>query len=69
MLFLGSKKYPKENEYMKYISLHGGTYNAYTSLDVTSFYFEVPQTAFRTALDMFANFFVSPLLRESSLDK
>ncbi|OQR74442.1 nardilysin-like [Tropilaelaps mercedesae] len=69
MLFLGSEKYPKENEYMKFISQQGGTCNAFTGLDATSYYFKVPQVAFQTALDMFANFFVQPLLREDALDR
>jgi insulysin len=30
MLFLGSKKYPSENEYERYLSEHGGGSNAYT---------------------------------------
>src|SRR3990167_1818688 len=29
MLFMGTKAYPIEDEYMKYISDHGGTVNAY----------------------------------------
>jgi secreted Zn-dependent insulinase-like peptidase len=31
MLFMGSKKYPKEDEYHKYIENLGGKCNAYTS--------------------------------------
>lgn len=69
MLFLGSEKYPVENEYTKFIAQQGGTSNAYTNFDSTTFYFEVPPTAFEHALDMFANFFVSPLIREDALDR
>lgn len=32
MLFMGSKKYPDENEYDAYISNNGGMANAYTEL-------------------------------------
>lgn len=32
MLFMGSKKYPSENEYDDFISKHGGFSNAYTEL-------------------------------------
>jgi hypothetical protein len=32
MLFMGSDKYPKENEYDTYLNNHGGSSNAYTEL-------------------------------------
>lgn len=32
MLFMGSKKYPNENEYDQYLQQHGGSSNAYTDL-------------------------------------
>lgn len=32
MLFQGTKKYPKENEYAQFIANNGGTNNAYTTL-------------------------------------
>ncbi|CAJ0832866.1 6120_t:CDS:10 [Entrophospora sp. SA101] len=41
LLFMGTKKYPKENEYSEYLSNHGGYSNAYTSEDHTNYYFEV----------------------------
>jgi len=31
MLFMGSKKYPKQDEYRKYIEGHSGKCNAWTS--------------------------------------
>ena len=31
MLFLGTEKYQDENEYSKYLSQHGGSFNAFTS--------------------------------------
>lgn len=36
MLFLGTKKYPVEGEYKRFIRQHGGSSNAYTSPDTTS---------------------------------
>ena len=33
MLFLGTEKYPKENEYHEFLSNHGGGANAYTSCE------------------------------------
>lgn len=32
MLFMGSTKYPNENDYDDYITKHGGSNNAYTEL-------------------------------------
>lgn len=32
MLFMGSGKYPDENEYDAYLSKHGGSSNAFTEL-------------------------------------
>ena len=31
LLFMGSEKYPKQNEYSSYIISSGGTYNAFTA--------------------------------------
>ena len=39
LLFMGTKKYPSENEYQSYLSKNGGNSNAYTSVDKTFFYF------------------------------
>ena len=41
MLFLGTEKFPDENEYSKYLSQHGGSFNAFTSSDHTNYYFDV----------------------------
>lgn len=51
MLFLGTEKYPSENEYTKYISEFGGSYNATTGLDNTVFYFDVVPEHLPGALD------------------
>lgn len=69
MLFMGSRKYPQENEYMKFVNEQGGFCNACTQMDNTIYYFSVPQDALRQTLDMFANFFVDPLLQEDALDR
>jgi insulysin len=41
MLFLGTDKYPSENEYSKFISAHGGMSNAFTSTDHTNYHFDI----------------------------
>lgn len=67
MLFMGSEKYPAENEWSEFVSKHGGSENACTDAEITCYYFDVSQPAFPKALDIFANFFVKPLLREDAL--
>ena len=41
MLFLGTEKYPKENEYEDFLGRHGGMSNAYTDMEDTNYYFNV----------------------------
>ncbi|CAB3224482.1 unnamed protein product [Arctia plantaginis] len=66
MLFLGTKKYPEENEYNKFLSEYGGSSNASTSSDHTTYYFDVLPEHLGKALDIFAQFFISPLFTESA---
>ena len=65
MLFMGSKKYPSENEYSEFIKNNGGYSNAYTSLTNTNYHFECSNQAFPEALDRFSQFFTCPLLGDS----
>ncbi|KAI9770841.1 MAG: Insulinase (Peptidase M16) [Geoglossum umbratile] len=41
LLLMGTKKYPKENDYMQYLNANSGWANAYTASTSTNFYFEV----------------------------
>jgi len=67
MLFLGSSKYPKDSDYNKYIESNGGMSNAYTADDHTCYYFNINNSAFDKALDMFGQFFIAPLFNQDSL--
>mmetsp|Transcript_26442 Transcript_26442/g.18758 ORF Transcript_26442/g.18758 Transcript_26442/m.18758 type:complete len:145 (+) Transcript_26442:32-466(+) len=69
MLFMGTKKYPSENEYAEYIKNNGGYNNAFTSLTDTNFHFECSNEAFKGALDRFAQFFIDPLLGDSAAER
>lgn len=69
MLFLGTKKYPNENDYNKFLSEHGGCSNAATHPDHTTYYFDVVPEHLPAALDRFAQFFIAPLFTESATDK
>jgi insulysin len=62
MLFMGTEKYPDEEEYSKYIKDKGGMNNAYTSLTNTNYHFDCSNEGFEGAVDRFAQFFISPLL-------
>lgn len=61
MLFMGTDKYPKEDEYSEFLNANSGSYNAYTDLDVTNYYFDISNEAFEEAVDRFAQFFLQPL--------
>ncbi|OLY84962.1 Insulin-degrading enzyme [Smittium mucronatum] len=69
MLFMGTEKYPEENEYSKYLSIHGGHSNAYTDTENTCYYFEISQNYLEGALDRFAQFFISPLLLPNCVER
>jgi insulysin len=69
MLFCGSEKYPGEGDYMKFLGQNGGETNAWTSTFDTVYYFDIANGKFLEALDQFAQFFISPLLLDSSVLK
>ena len=59
MCFLGSVKYPGENEYKRYLSSHGGRSNASTSMHLTTYKFEILEDFAERAVDIFSNFFIA----------
>ncbi|CAN6669000.1 A-factor-processing enzyme [Trichomonascus vanleenenianus] len=69
LLFMGTEKYPQENDYNTYLSEHSGHSNAYTSTDETNYYFEVSHEYLEGALDRFAQFFIAPLFRADCKDR
>lgn len=69
LLFMGTAKYPEENEYSSYLSKHSGHSNAYTAAEHTNYYFEVGSDHFEGALDRFAQFFICPLFSTSCKDR
>ncbi|KAJ1565819.1 Insulinase (Peptidase M16), partial [Nowakowskiella sp. JEL0078] len=69
LLFMGTEKYPTENDYSEFLSKHGGYSNAYTSTDHTNYYFAVDADHLSGALDRFAQFFIAPLFSEGSTDR
>lgn len=69
MLFMGTKKYPVENEFMNYLTLHGGGSNAYTDHDHTNYQLEVAPENLDGAIDRFAQFFIAPLFHADSSER
>ena len=69
MLFLGTQKYPKEDDYSNFLSTHGGYDNAFTSTQETNYYFSVQADYLDQALDRFAQFFISPLFTPGAVNK
>jgi insulysin len=69
MLFQGTEKYPGINEYFEYLKDNAGSSNAYTSLTNTNYHFEVSNAGLEKALDIFAQFFISPLIEASATKK
>ena len=61
MLFLGTEKYPQVGEYQSFIRSNGGSQNAFTSYEFTTYYFDVEPSSLEPALDRFSQFFVAPL--------
>lgn len=69
MLFLGTEKYPEVGEYQKFISKHGGSNNAGTGQEHTSYYFQIDNVQLEPALDRFSRFFIDPLFDPEYVEK
>eukprot|EP00850_Spirogloea_muscicola_P015894 SM000125S26099 [mRNA] locus=s125:384142:392192:+ [translate_table: standard] len=69
MLFMGSAKYPDENDYDAYLAEHGGSSNAFTDTEVTCYHFDVNPKFLQPALDRFAQFFIAPLAKPEAMDR
>jgi insulysin len=69
MLFMGTAAYPKEGEYMQFITDHGGKVNAYTASDRTVYMLSINNDSYAQALDRFSHFFIDPLFQPNSIDR
>lgn len=69
MLFLGTKKYPEVGAYQKYLDEHSGGSNAYTSGNITNYFFQVSHDGFDEALDRFSDFFKAPLFDKTYAER
>ena len=69
LLFMGTEKYPSENDYEDYLAKNSGSSNAYTSGDKTVYYFDVANDGFEGAIDRFAQFFICPTFNKGSVER
>lgn len=69
LLFLGTKKYPKTDEYDNFLKENGGMMNASTWLTYTNYMFQVNNDAYDETLDRFSDFFKSPMLYPEYTEK
>lgn len=69
MLFLGTDKYPASDEFMTYISQHGGSNNAFTAFDHTNYFFDIDPDYLKQGLDRFARFFVAPKMAKEYVSR
>jgi insulysin len=76
--FLGTEKYPDEDDYEAFLSKFGGSANAYTDMEDTNYYFSVTtqksdddevSEGLRGGLDRLAQFFVAPIFEESMVER
>jgi len=69
MLFLGSKQFPQAGDYQQFINHHGGSHNAWTGTEHSSFYFDIDNRFYEPALARFADMFSQPLFSSEYVDK
>ncbi|HSX38790.1 MAG TPA: insulinase family protein [Chlamydiales bacterium] len=69
MLFMGTRKYPDENEFMAKVADQGGMTNALTASDKTVYMFSSNSESFPRLLDQFVHFFVDPLFKPSNISR
>ncbi|CAH1155362.1 unnamed protein product [Phaedon cochleariae] len=69
MVFMGSEKFPAENDFDSFIKKGGGSDNASTDSETTCFYFECLEKHLHEALDKFAQFFIAPLMKKGAMTR
>jgi len=69
MVSMGSKRYPADNHFDRFLYRKAGYSNAETGCEYTNFHFEVPMEYSREASDIFASMFQAPKLAKESIDK
>ena len=62
LLFLGTERFPAQDNLMAYVQRHGGHVNAHTSERHTDFFFELPPVAFEGGLERLCDMLAHPRL-------
>jgi insulysin len=69
MVFLGSAKFPQEDELDRLCAKHNGHTNAFTAMHSTTFYFQLSNEGLERSLEIFSGFFECPTFNESCSDR
>eukprot|EP01117_Protostelium_nocturnum_P010127 TRINITY_DN3613_c0_g1_i2.p1 TRINITY_DN3613_c0_g1~~TRINITY_DN3613_c0_g1_i2.p1 ORF type:complete len:877 (+),score=261.82 TRINITY_DN3613_c0_g1_i2:61-2691(+) len=69
MLFLGTEKYPTDTGLSEFLALRGGSSNAFTSTENTSYHFDILPKDFEEGMDRFAQFFTAPLFQPLAVER
>lgn len=69
MLFLGSKTYPNENVFLRYVTENGGMVNAFTGSDITCYHFACKNRFFEKGLDILSTMVYESLLADNAIDR
>lgn len=68
-MFLGSEKFPADNEFRLFISENGGFTNAQTFADVTKYFFDVVPEKFEGAIERFSQMFLAPRFEREAIER
>lgn len=69
MLFLGTKAFPDEEDFQRYLAAYEGKQNAFTANDRTVYCFSTASEGFLGALERFSHFFIDPLFTDSAIQR
>ncbi|EDX15747.1 GD17647 [Drosophila simulans] len=69
MIFMGSEKFPVENEFDSFVTKSGGFSNAHTENEETCFYFELDQSHLDRGMDLFMNLMKAPLMLPDAMSR
>jgi secreted Zn-dependent insulinase-like peptidase len=69
MLFLGNSEFPKANDFNDFISTHGGSINALTGTEYTSYFYEIASEYEDQALTHLYAMLSKPLFKQDLIEK
>lgn len=69
MLFMGTKTHPQENLFHQIVNETGGSTNAHTMEESTTYYYQVVNSNFIESLEIWSHFFIDPLLSPSAVNR